>query len=159
MCFSHLCWYKPKVARRYRKVCATVEKALIICVWLTYSSGALETMLDMALVSIAKGECLANGFDVIGQIASLFNKDQQELWDCYVSSRGFTALHKILLRVDNHQTLDEFLTQLWQDGTISHMINTPDKHYRTALTWAVEFGWSDAVETLLKYGAKPDLPI
>ena len=110
------------------------EETLNTQVRLTTSSGPIETMLDMVLISTAKGKYATSGFEPLGQIASLFDQDRQELWDRYISDRGFTPLRKILLGIDQCQTVDEFLQQSQRDGTISHVINSPDKRYRTALT-------------------------
>ncbi|KKZ68765.1 hypothetical protein EMCG_05632, partial [[Emmonsia] crescens] len=70
-------------------------------------------------------------------------------------SRGFTTLHEVLLRINTSQSLEEFLVCSSRAGDIAALIDQPDCHYRTPLTWAVGFGWVYAVRTLLKYGANP----
>ncbi|KKZ68230.1 hypothetical protein EMCG_06091, partial [[Emmonsia] crescens] len=68
---------------------------------------------------------------------------------------GFTPLHDVLLRIDTSETLESFLDLSSRTGNIADLIDRPDSHYRTPLTWAVEFGWADTVRTLLRYGANP----
>ncbi|OAT01022.1 uncharacterized protein BDCG_16852 [Blastomyces dermatitidis ER-3] len=78
-----------------------------------------------------------------------------EVGNDYLGSRGFTTLHEVLLRINTSQSLEEFLDSSSRAGDIAALIDQPDYHHRTPLTWAVEFGWVYAVRTLLKYGANP----
>ena len=87
-------------------------------------------------------------------IGNLFNMELSEISRDYLNSRGFTSLHQVLLRIDQKQSLEAYLYSLTQEK-LDVLLNHPDAHYRTPLTWAVEFGWFEAVRTLLKFGADP----
>lgn len=125
--------------------------------WLTCCvSDSMETMLDSALVFAAMTNGAASDFGPwCEEIGRLFGESPGELWRRYISTRSFTPLHEVLLGINRSVTLEGFLYSSSQAGTLGSMINRADSHYRTALTWAIEFGWADAVRTLLKYGADP----
>ncbi|KAJ5481455.1 hypothetical protein N7475_000267 [Penicillium sp. IBT 31633x] len=72
----------------------------------------------------------------------------------YLNTRGFSELHQVLLRITNKVSLSDYLRSLERD-TLDNFINCTDSRGRTPLTWAVEFGWSDATQILLDYGADP----
>lgn len=76
----------------------------------------------------------------------------------YLNSRGFTELHQVLLGINRKESLEVYLQSL-DRLTLVHLINWPDARSRMPLMWAVEFGWSDASQTLLDYGIDPHLPI
>lgn len=107
-------------------------------------------MLDVLLVdSINKNR---DHFETdLVKISVVFQSSCAELWDEYVESRGFTDLHKILLRLTRNETnLDAFAR--FQG---SNLIDTPDALGRSPLYWA-EHGLDAAVATLLHYKADPN---
>ena len=92
----------------------------------------------------------------LSEIGQLFGKNVIELFDDYGSLRKFSELHEVLLGVDGqNRTLEAFLARLVEIGRVSDVVDKVDSCGRTALAWAVEFGWSDAVTTLLNCGANP----
>ena len=126
---------------------------------LIYPSTPIETMLDSALVYGAMSNDSTKQFgSQLEEISCLYGESPLELSRGYLSTRGFTPLHEVLLGINRGQTLEQFLCSSSQAGTLKSMINRADLHYRTALTWAVEFGWDNAVRVLLRYGADPHLP-
>jgi hypothetical protein len=90
------------------------------------------------------------------EIGSLFNRGLSEVGSEYLSTRGFTPLHEVLLGINNTISLEEFLSTAAQFGDQNGWIDAKDSHHRTPLTWAAEFGWSRAVGSLLRYGADPN---
>lgn len=81
-----------------------------------------------------------------------------ETGTAYLNSRGFTDLHAVLLGINRKVSLKDYLRSL-DRPTLGHLINHPDTRGRTPLMWTVEFGWSDATQILLDYGADPHLPL
>ncbi|PKX96925.1 ankyrin repeat domain-containing protein, partial [Aspergillus novofumigatus IBT 16806] len=74
----------------------------------------------------------------------------------FVESREFTTLHKVLLGLQRRfRTLEDYLGSFGQAKLLPAIIDAPDSCGRTALAWAVEYGWAGAVESLLRYGANP----
>lgn len=121
-------------------------------------STPIETMIDDTLVSLAKGTRCSRGHDPSNfqHIAQLFGKSSCDLLDDYAEDRRFTTLHEVLLGIQcDYGTLDEYLASFGQAKLTTEFIDAPDSCGRTALTWAVEYGWTDAVKTLLKYGSNP----
>jgi ankyrin repeat protein len=118
----------------------------------------METVLDLALAStaISGGSWLDFG-QHCERIGSLFGMALTETGTTYMNSRGFTEL-QVLLGINRKASLEVYLQSL-DRLTLVHLINRPDARSRTPLMWAVEFGWSDATQTLLDYGADPHLPI
>lgn len=116
-------------------------------------------MLDLALVSTA---IFGGSWFDFGQhcerIGSLFGMTLTEAGTTYLNSRGFTELHQVLLGINRKASLEVYLQSL-DRLTLLRLINRPDARNRTPLMWTVEFGWSDATQTLLDYGADPHLPI
>lgn len=119
----------------------------------------METMLDSALAftAISGGSWLDFG-QHCERIGSLFGMTLTETGATYLNSRGFTELHEVLLGINQKVSLDVYLRSL-DRLTLGHVINRPDARGRTPLMWTVEFGWSDATQILLDYGADPHLPI
>ncbi len=72
------------------------------------------------------------------------------------SSRGFTQLHKVLLKIDlSYGSMADYLSSLSPEELIT-VIDMPDALGRTPLAWGVEYGLSTAVELLLRFGAYPN---
>ncbi|KAJ9641370.1 hypothetical protein H2199_005340 [Coniosporium tulheliwenetii] len=118
----------------------------------------METMIDDTLVSLAMGTRCFRGHDPSNfqQISQLFGKSSYDLLDDYAEDQGFTVLHEVLLGMRyDHGTLDEYLASFGEVKLPTELIDATDACGRTALTWAVEYGWTDAVTTLLKYGSNP----
>jgi hypothetical protein len=116
-------------------------------------------MLDFALAStaISGGSWLDFG-QHYERVGSLFGMTLTETGTTYLNCRGFTELHQVMLGINQKASLGAYLQSL-DRLTLVHLINRPDTRSRTPLLWAVEFGWSDATQTLLDYGADPHLPI
>ncbi len=78
--------------------------------------------------------------------------DQEE----YEFSRGFTKLHKVLLKIDSKcDSIGDYLISL-RPEEIAAIIDMPDALGRTPLAWAVEYGLTASTELLLKFGANPN---
>ena len=111
----------------------------------------MESMLDSASISSAMDSHNSVSFEgLCAQIGHLFGQSA-DTKDWYIRSRDFTPVHKALFGFDGYASLAETLEILTRDGSLD--IDRPDSHHRGALIWAVEFGWDDAVRTLLGYGA------
>ena len=118
----------------------------------------METMIDDTLISLAMGQRSSRGHDAsdFQHIALLFGKTSYDLLEDFVEDRSFTTLHEVLLGLRHDQgALDAYLASLGCLKLPSEVIDVPDSCGRTALAWAVEYGWVDAVRTLLMYGANP----
>ncbi len=90
------------------------------------------------------------------EIGQWFGKSIAELYEDYKYRRNFSELHEVLLGIHSeHRMLEAFLYHLLKSGRISELIDEEDSSGRTPVAWAAEFGWSEAVTTLLKYGANP----
>jgi len=63
---------------------------------------------------------------------------------------GFTTIHRIILGL-KQLSLEDYISQN------AECINATDSHGRTALSWAAQRGMVGAVETLLRFGANPNL--
>ncbi|EDN07610.1 predicted protein [Histoplasma mississippiense (nom. inval.)] len=153
---AYYCW-KGHGAAKAMQVCARLIAAGANDNWLDdIGNNPMYTLLDCALVSTAMSDGSSFEFaKYCGTIAGLFGRSLAEVGNDYLGSRGFTTLHEVLLRINTSQSLEEFLDCSSRGGDIAALIDQPDYHYRTPLTWAVEFGWVYAVRTLLKYGANP----
>lgn len=115
-------------------------------------------MIDDVLISSAKDPKAYNALDVykLQVVAQLFSKTSIDLLEDYVEAREFLTLHEVLLGIDRSRgTLEEYLATFEDISLLAKTIDMPDSCGRTALAWAVEYGWSDAVKTLLQYGANP----
>ena len=74
----------------------------------------------------------------------------------YASSRGFTTLHRALLKTDSKfNSIGDYLMSLELDEVMS-VIDVPDALGRSPLAWAVEFGLTGSTKLLLQYGANPN---
>lgn len=109
-------------------------------------------MIEAVLAdSIILGQSLSSGLFAVAQ---LFAKPLDDLWEGYRESRGFTELHEVLLGIKcDSGTLGDYLTRIAGERTMSDLIDLTDSFGRSALSWAVEFGWADAVATLIRFGA------
>ncbi|PVH79394.1 hypothetical protein DL98DRAFT_386095, partial [Cadophora sp. DSE1049] len=77
-----------------------------------------------------------------------------ELVKEHQSSYKLTTLHKTLLGLNpENSSLRKHLQSLQRLGSLAELIDKPDARGRSALAWAVEYGMSDAVRTLLSFGA------
>lgn len=118
----------------------------------------METMIDDTLVSLAiknrsAGQLNRSDFQ---HIAQLFGKSTVDLLQDFVEDRSFTTLHKVLLGIEcGYRSLEEYLASFGQAVLPPDVIDYPDSCGRTALAWAVEYGWVDAAKMLLQYGSNP----
>jgi Ankyrin repeats (many copies)/Ankyrin repeat len=118
----------------------------------------METMIDDTVVSLAMGQRSSSGHDPsdFRHIALLFGKSSYDLLEDFVEDRSFTTLHEVLLGFrHDYGTLDAYLASFGNLKLPPEVIDVPDSCGRTALAWAVEYGWAAAVRALLKYGANP----
>lgn len=116
----------------------------------------METMLDSALIQSAISGGTVSEFGIYcDQIGSCFGLTLSEVAAEYLSIRGFSKIHQILLGIDRSVSLEDYLYSL-EEQERHILINTADSRGRTPLTWAVEFGWPDAARILFSYGANPN---
>ena len=115
----------------------------------------METMLDYILVTNAMGySVLEDSSSALTQVALLFGRNSGDLWGEYEESQGFTTVHRALLGINNsHDSLRNILASLAAAGTLTDIIDCADAHGRSPLAWAVEYGWADATEMLINFGA------
>src|SRR5271154_1557904 len=114
----------------------------------------METMIDNILIARAmRNEANDQPWISISTIALLFGKPLHEVWEGYIGSRGFSPLHKALLNIEN--TLPEYLSAAYEQGILADLIDIRESRGRTALAWAVEYGWQEAVALLIKFHANP----
>ena len=111
----------------------------------------METMIEAVLVDSAmNGQPFHPGLLAVAQ---LFAKPLDDLWEEYQQSRGFSELHEVLLRIKpGSATLGDYLNR-GGEGTVLDLIDATDALGRSALSWAIEHGWVDAVATLIRFGA------
>ncbi|KAF2691381.1 hypothetical protein K458DRAFT_72 [Lentithecium fluviatile CBS 122367] len=115
------------------------------------------TILDNILCGTAMGDPSLNRDSTITDIAVLFGLGSRDLWTEYMASRGFTEVHRILLRShDNDFSLRDSLRSLEDHGMLSAIIDCADSQGRSPLAWAVEYGWANATDTLVSFGANPN---
>jgi ankyrin repeat protein len=109
-------------------------------------------MLDNILCARAMGEySLEHAKSAISNTAVLFDNNSTDLLEEYMKSRGFTDLHRVLLGVHDHDiSLPDYLR------AYPHTVDWKDHQGRSPLAWAVEYGWADAAETLIGFGANFD---
>lgn len=93
----------------------------------------------------------------VADVAFLFRRDSGSFWTEYVASRGFTAVHDLVLKLkDDVVSLGDSLEALEATQELSGIIDRPDRRGRSPLTWAVEYGWADAACVLMEFGADPN---
>lgn len=85
----------------------------------------------------------------VTEIQQLFSKSAIDLLDTYRDARGATPIHHAMFCEDYEAHLKQALER-------GHMIDAQDNSGRTALAWAVEYGFQRAVKTLLNFGANPN---
>jgi Ankyrin repeats (many copies) len=123
---------------------------------LIMDSTPMETMIDDVLVAQAMEIGRHRDFEpsALNEIAQLFRKNPYDLWREYRDNRDFTKLHDVLLGIDHsYGTLEDCLMSLAASGILAESIDITDSRGRSALAWAVEYSWADAVEELMEFGA------
>lgn len=118
----------------------------------TSLSSAAETLIDGILVTRAMNGSSGDILDWLCPAAMFLKRDTNILWQDYVETRGFSQLHKALLRVDGYSSLKSYLNNARQG---SFDIDVQDSRGRSALAWAAEYGWTEAVTLLINHGANP----
>ena len=119
---------------------------------LTNYSAPLEVLLDNVTVAKAMHGNSPEHEQIFCRVAIMFDlENSRTMWRDYVASNGFSELHHTLLfpKVDAVGELREHLMNL---GSLQS-IDAPDGKGRSALAWATEFLWADAVDCLLSFGA------
>jgi ankyrin repeat protein len=108
-------------------------------------------MIEVVLVDSAmNGQPFSPGLFAVAQ---LFAKPPNAIWEEYQQSRGFSELHEVLLCIKpGSGTLSHYLNRP-MEGTTLDLIDATDALGRSALSWAVEYGWVEAVVSLIKLGA------
>lgn len=121
-------------------------------------STPLDTLIGDTLVSLAmehRGTRIPESSD-FEHITQLFGKSTLELVADFVKTSNFATIHRVLLGIQGDcETLDDYLGKHESTLPLTDAIDVPDSAGRSALAWAVEYGWVDATRTLLKYGANP----
>lgn len=109
--------------------------------------------MDNILALRAKGDISLDAANrSMGLIARIFKTTVSQLQSSYVESRKFSAQHKGLLRSrEPGCDLEQVLTQIGGKGA-SEDIDNVDCTGRSALAWAVEYGWAEAVKILIRLG-------
>jgi ankyrin repeat protein len=121
-------------------------------------STPLETMIDDVLMSSVMGNShrLSLDLSMFEDISRVFGKCSIDLVEDYTGDRDFSPLHEVLLGIDcSRGTLEDYLSSFSQVALPREIIDAVDSCGRTPLAWAVEYGWPEAVSTLLRYGADP----
>lgn len=115
-------------------------------------------MLDNIICGNAMGDTsLEEKESAIFDVAIMFGMDSRDLRTKYTESRRFTEVHNILLRKhDDDSSLPDSLRSLKDHDVLSAIIDRADSQGKTPLAWAVEYGWANAAETLVNFGANPD---
>ena len=113
--------------------------------------------MDDAVISSATRTSTTQHLDSspFEDIALLFGRCSVELLEEYIESRGFTFLHKALLGIDDSSRALESCLASCGETAHGNSIDEVDCCGRTPLAWAVEYGWPEPVEILLKSGADP----
>lgn len=121
------------------------------------NSDPADTMVDGILVELATSVGIFK-LSELEHVALLFGKTSHDLWQEYIDTRNFTAIHFALLRINQSQeTLRELLVSISNFGLVEgDSIDAIDSRGRSAIAWAVEYGWADAVRILLEFGACPN---
>jgi ankyrin repeat protein len=119
----------------------------------------METIIDGILMNLAITSHASHVIEPTDflPVAQLFEKTTAYLVDEFVEDREFSILHQVLLGTEKRfGTLEEYLYSLESHSPLpADVIDVPDGCGRTPLVWAVEYGWDDAVKTLLRWGANP----
>lgn len=131
-----------------------VDQLLLLCLS-DLCSTPLETVIDGLLIAASMNRASVDPFSMA---ASLFGLDAVYVREEYLSDRQLPKLHRVLLQIDKDLSLEEYLTILQANGELKSEIDLVDAHFRSALAWAAEYGWAEAVELLLKFGADATQP-
>lgn len=118
-----------------------------------FQSTPMVTMTDSMLV-----EAETNGqqpfHSLLGDLCRLFGQLMADYWNEYIRTRKLTVLHQVLLGINrSYGTLNDYLAHIASNGSLARLIDAPDALGRSALAWAVEYGWTEAVTTLVGFGA------
>jgi hypothetical protein len=112
-----------------------------------------DTLVSLAMEHRASRMPDSSDFE---HIIQLFGKPTLELVVDFVKTSKFANIHRVLLGIsEDCETLDDYLGKSRSTSLLTDLIDVPDVTGRSALAWAVEYGWIDATKTLLKYGANP----
>lgn len=111
----------------------------------------MDTMIDIILVETAMNR--QPFMPLLNEVGRLFGRPSDEIWTTYRLSRGFTELHNVLLKIGIQTSLEAYLTETVVNNRDYALLQARDLTGRTALDWAVEHGWTAAVNTLIFYGA------
>lgn len=90
--------------------------------------------------------------NILSDICRGFGQQSQPLMEKYYNARQMTEIHKIML-FQGPSALKDFLFTI---EDVSLWIDTQDASGRSPLAWAVEYGLSHCVETLIGFGANPN---
>lgn len=121
---------------------------------------AYLTLLDVELVRNARcghpPEYYRSSarFQTLAQICGLSTK---QLWRSYCDEKQFLDTHRSLLRFPTEGTSSLSDTHI-DEVVVSKDIDACDAQGRSALAWAVEYQWPEAVSDLLGHGASVHKP-
>lgn len=93
-------------------------------------------------------------FHFFRELLRLFGKPVDDFWHEYKETRNSTVLHEVLLGIiQRYGRLKDYLAHIAADGSLPYLIDAPDALGRSALAWAVDYGWAEAVTVLVEAGA------
>ncbi|KAJ4301694.1 hypothetical protein N0V90_003787 [Kalmusia sp. IMI 367209] len=136
----------------------TVTPSLSISMQRSLST-PLDTLIGDTLVSLSMkngGSRMLDSSD-FEHMTQLFGKSSSELVTDFVNVSNFTTIHKVLLGVqEDYKTVSDYLKNFEPASVLTSIIDTPDSTGRSALAWAVEYGWGHATRALLQHGSDPN---
>jgi len=118
----------------------------------------MELIVDDVLVSSSIAGRRVGDFssDALSGVRAAFGLSPGDMDASYRDCKGLCHLHEVMLGIcEHHPALSDCLAE----GEITRdAIGVADRRGRTAVTWAAEFGWADALRLFLDAGADPSQP-
>lgn len=114
----------------------------------------VEATIDDILISQRTQSGKNFDLSTLAEVRFLFGKTSCDMWTEYKESREFTLVNDALLGASNSfNVLGTCLQSLKDEGLLEGIIDAKDSRGRSALAWVVEYGWAEATDLLLKFGA------
>ncbi|KAI2476881.1 Arp Ankyrin repeat protein [Pyrenophora tritici-repentis] len=119
----------------------------------------LDTLIGDTLISLSMrehGPRMPNSSD-FEHITKLFGRSSFDIVADYIKVSNFVTIHKVLLGIqEDYETLLDYLEHPKSSSPSISTIDIQDSTGRSALAWAVEYGWVVATKALLQHGANPN---